>query len=72
MYEEKRRGSSRGSRKTRIEGYGWVTRMWAAAAVRGKMGLHASSGHGTVQGRVRWTPKRRIYTTMGRPERAKA
>ncbi|PKI35120.1 hypothetical protein CRG98_044489 [Punica granatum] len=72
MYEEKSRGSGRGSHKTRIEGYGWVTRMWAAAAVRGKMGRHARSGHGTVRGRVRWTPKRRIYTTMGRPERAKA
>ncbi|OWM77179.1 hypothetical protein CDL15_Pgr027117 [Punica granatum] len=115
MYEEKSRGSGRGSRKTRIEGYGWVTRMLAAAAVRGKMGQrassctrrrvgdvavgvarlglksrvgdpggrqprpvgekisrHACSGHGTVQGRARWTPKRRIYMTMGRPERAKA
>ncbi|OWM90847.1 hypothetical protein CDL15_Pgr010883 [Punica granatum] len=72
MYEEKSRGSGRGSHKTRIEGYGWVTRMWAAVAVRGKMGRHASSEHGTVRGRVRWTLKRRIYTTMGRPERAKA
>ncbi|OWM82700.1 hypothetical protein CDL15_Pgr014188 [Punica granatum] len=72
LQEEKSRGRGRGSRKTRLEGYGWVTRMLAAAAVRGKMGRHASSGHGTVQGRVRWTPKRRIYTTMGRPERAKA
>ncbi|PKI64511.1 hypothetical protein CRG98_015074 [Punica granatum] len=47
MYERKSRGSGRGSRKTRIEGYGWVTRMSAAVAVRGKMGRHASFGHGT-------------------------
>ncbi|PKI37167.1 hypothetical protein CRG98_042441 [Punica granatum] len=43
--EEKSRRSGRGSRKTRLEGYGWVTRMLAAAAVRGKMGRHASSEH---------------------------
>ncbi|PKI67210.1 hypothetical protein CRG98_012407 [Punica granatum] len=36
MYEEKSRGSGRGSHKTQIEGYGWVTRMGAAAAVREK------------------------------------
>ncbi|PKI32046.1 hypothetical protein CRG98_047563, partial [Punica granatum] len=44
---EKSRGSGRGSRKTRFESYGWVTRVCAAAAVRGKTGRHASSGHGT-------------------------
>ncbi|PKI59641.1 hypothetical protein CRG98_019978 [Punica granatum] len=49
MYEEKSRGSGRGSRKTQIGGYGWVTRELAAATVRGKTGRHASSGHGTVQ-----------------------
>ncbi|OWM83571.1 hypothetical protein CDL15_Pgr008356 [Punica granatum] len=54
-----------------MEGYGWVTQRLAAAAVCGKTGRHVSSGHGTVQGRARWTPKRRIYTTMGSPERAK-
>ncbi|PKI73188.1 hypothetical protein CRG98_006434 [Punica granatum] len=26
----------------------------------GKTGRHGSSGHGTVQGRARWTPKRQI------------
>ncbi|PKI52680.1 hypothetical protein CRG98_026929 [Punica granatum] len=44
----------------------------AAAVVRGKTGRQARSGHGTVRGRARWTPKRRIYTSTGRPERAKA
>ncbi|PKI26175.1 hypothetical protein CRG98_049136, partial [Punica granatum] len=70
MYEEKSRGSGRESHKTRIEGHGWMTRVWAVAAVCGRMGRHAHSGHGTVRGRARWTPKRRIYTSTGRPERA--
>ncbi|PKI70461.1 hypothetical protein CRG98_009131 [Punica granatum] len=48
LQEEKSRGRGRGSRKTRLEGYGWVTRMLAAAALIGPRTVTASS-----RGRVR-------------------
>ncbi|PKI51802.1 hypothetical protein CRG98_027850 [Punica granatum] len=48
MYEEKSRGSGLESRKTRLKVTGGGTREVATAAVRGKRGRHASSGHGTV------------------------
>ncbi|PKI26266.1 hypothetical protein CRG98_049045, partial [Punica granatum] len=54
-----------GEAALRVARLGWKlqavgTRKAAAAAGRGKTGRHAHSGHGTVRGRARWTPKRRI------------
>ncbi|PKI49910.1 hypothetical protein CRG98_029694 [Punica granatum] len=50
MHEEKSRGSGLESHETRLEVTGDGTQEVAAAAVWGKRGQHASSGHGTVQG----------------------
>ncbi|PKI50338.1 hypothetical protein CRG98_029274 [Punica granatum] len=60
MHEEKSQGGGLVSRKTRFKVTGRGTREETAAADWGKWGRHACSGHGTVQGRAHWTPKRRI------------
>ncbi|PKI40448.1 hypothetical protein CRG98_039161, partial [Punica granatum] len=58
MHEEKSQGGGLVSRKTRFKVTGRGTREETAAANWGKWGRHACSGHGTVQGQARWTPKR--------------
>ncbi|OWM73827.1 hypothetical protein CDL15_Pgr018887 [Punica granatum] len=60
VHEEKSRGSGHESRKTRFGVAGGVTREEDNRGSLGRMAWHASSGHGMVQGRARWTPKRRI------------
>ncbi|PKI78393.1 hypothetical protein CRG98_001214 [Punica granatum] len=60
MHEEKSRGSSLESRKTRVGRYGLRDPRGGSRSSSGKRGWQASSGHGTVQDRARWTPKGRI------------
>ncbi|OWM73934.1 hypothetical protein CDL15_Pgr011158 [Punica granatum] len=60
MHEGKSRGSGLESRKTRLKATGRGARQVAAAAAREERGRYASSGHGTVRDRARWTPKGQI------------
>ncbi|PKI46779.1 hypothetical protein CRG98_032829 [Punica granatum] len=47
MHEEKSRGSGLESRETRLECYGLRDPRGGSRGSSGKMGRHASSGHGT-------------------------